>query len=57
MDQHRRRALDDVLLQHERQDLEQRLAIGVGERVAEVGGELAKIGARGHASLLVRGAV
>ena len=36
MDEHRRRALDDVLLDHEREDVEQRLAVHVGERLADV---------------------
>jgi hypothetical protein len=48
VDQHRRRPLDDVLLQHERQHVEQGLAVGVGERVADAVGELAEIGTGGH---------
>ena len=41
MHEHRRRPLDDVLLDDERQDVEQRLAIHLGKRLFDVARELA----------------
>ncbi|HVK84950.1 MAG TPA: hypothetical protein VM513_12615, partial [Kofleriaceae bacterium] len=48
MDQHRRRPFDDVLLDDEREHVEQGLAIGVGERVSDVRGDVAKVGTGRH---------
>jgi hypothetical protein len=48
MDQHRRRAFDDVLLDDERQDIEQRLAVRIGKRILDVAGELAEVRSGRH---------
>jgi hypothetical protein len=48
VDQHRRRTLDDVLLQHEREHIEERLFVGVGERFTHVRGDLADVGSGRH---------
>ena len=48
MHEHRRRALDDILLQHEGQHLEQGVAVGVGKRLLHVGRDVAQVGTGRH---------
>ena len=48
MHEHRWWTLDDVLFDHERQDLEQRVAIHLGKRLLDVARELANVGTRWH---------